>query len=211
MFLGLNSKKALTAAAVCVGACIMGGPAFAQTQNPVYFEVTNFTNAGGNPYFPVVSDLNFTNLSLTETFADHFQQTVALYLDPTDASTQQNSLNTQDFVLTSGTFSDPSSTHGALVQAILTGNTDQSLLQVQTAINGPSSFVPASTSISANLFGPDPGRIGVGTLSEINANTQDIIARAPIEVTPEGSSLSLFATCGLGVLATLGIRRRNRK
>ncbi len=211
MFHSLTMKRAVILAAFCTAACIGGGQARAQAPDPVYFEVDNLTNSGGDPNFPVVSDVTFSNLALRETFADNFQQLLPLYLDPTNLSTQQDSLNTQDLSLFTSPVSLPDGAHGALTQLTITGLTDQSLLELQTSLNGPSTFVQTGGSFSTNLFGPNPAGIPVGLLSEIDATNNNIIAQTPIQVTPEGSSLTMLATCGLGMLTTIGLRRRSRR
>ena len=189
------------------GAALLAAPgAFAQSV-PSAFQIENDTmNSTGDPLYSVTNNLTFTNLQLTETFANGFSQTLLM-----------PDLNT----LTLDESTNPFVSNSPLTSAILTGS-------LNTAVGSPGStltvtlqptFDPTQTSqqlisdtFSANLFAPAPATVGLGQFALVSSGG---ITDAPIGATllpaavPEASttvSLGLLLALGLGSVAVA--RRR---
>ena len=200
-----------------VGASLLclGTAASAQQHS---YQVVNDTLSGGGTAFPVTDDLTFTNLHLTDTFADGFSSAVTLR-DFTGAG--QSTLDTGVLELNSGLFTYPNPQHGALKSAALTGdltisgllpNPDGTLtLTLQPTLDPASQYVQeVLTNFSATLFGaaPTTGGVGVGEFSAVDASN-NVLATTGIYATavPEPGA---FAVLGAGVLALLPFARRRR-
>ncbi len=203
IFLSCFTLRQAALLGVAVVALLGAGRASA---DPYTYEVDNYTFSGGDPVHPVIDDLTFNNLLITETYTDGFMQTSAL-----------GSLNTADIsVFSSATLGAPG--HGLLSSAILTGQLGidsfpaTSILDISTqyAPGGPITDQYVFTSFSASLFGPATSGVSVGQFTLLN-NNDPVLAPTEIRLTPvpEASSavtLGLLVMLGLGGL-TVSRRR----
>ena len=199
-------KKAVLFAAF--GAGVLALAPAAQSQGILSYQIANFTLSGGDPTYSITDDLTFSNLSLSELFADGTTVSGVSLIGPNGQNT--NSLNTTDIFLNSATVN--SAAHGGLKSATLTGGFGTASIGIQTAFGGavtPATILPTfsatltTTGVGdfVNIFATDAvsgATYGAGTL-----------AITPGEV-PEPGSVTLIAACGLGALPFLR-RRQSRR
>jgi len=183
------------------GASLLSAPgAFAQTPPASFtFGVENDTLSGGDPVFPVTDNLLFSNLQITEKFADTSSQ--VLFLKNLDA----NAFSFQTALMTPGS---------PLISAVLTGSIGTGPMQTintQTSTGGPTTPQYVFSNFSADLFGTAPAGTALGTfsLTDSNNNVTNSVKIEALAAVPEASttvSLGLLLVLGLGTLAAA--RRR---
>ncbi len=191
-------------------------PASAQ-QATDYYQLANFTLSGGDPTFPVTTDVTFQNLSLVETFADNSAPVTVALKD--FSSVTQTSLDTSTLILASDTFLNPDPTHGAVTSATLTGTISPSLLDLSYAIGTPAATVLATNAnFTATLFGTAPILTGdivnLGSFSAVD-DANNVVASAFVQVSvvavPEPGLLALALAPGLAGLSLLRRRAVNKR
>ena len=177
----------------------------ASAQSQVVFQVTNDTLSGGDPNQPVISDIMFQNLALTD-FAGGTATTVSMY-DPTDPThTATNMLDTSGNDLESDGITLPAA---GFSNVVLTGTMDLTTFQAQTSPGGYiGTFGPyARLYADFNNTIPGPGSFAVGTLSLFDTQTNTVTQSVRIYAVPEPGSLALFVGSGAGLVAMLRRRR----
>lgn len=195
---------------LCAGSASAAGGAYD-------FQIVNDTLSGGGSPFSVTDDVTFTNLQVTETFADNFSQTIGLGSLDTGAAPLESSFSFFDASPTG--FSDPN--HGLLTSAVLDGNLVISGLipgstldlTLQPALNPPDQFPQTvQTNFSTTLIGAQPSTSGVGvgqfSLLDINHNIAALsgnpltaqINAAPVPEASTVASFGLMLALGLGGL-----------
>ena len=204
------SLRLVCGAAVAAAGLLSTSGAFAQTAAPFAFEVVNSTASAGDPVFPVTDDLTFTNLQISETFANGFSQTLLLndlatsFTDPATGGSE---------------FSNKFIPNSPLTSAILTGSIatypGQTMQTINTAaaFGGPTTPQYVSSTFSASLFGPAQAGTALGTFS-LNSgvtgvnilNSVNIVAPAAVPEASTTVSLGLLMALGLGAL-TVSRRR----
>lgn len=205
MFFRLSLRRAVllgAAAAALLGA----GRASAE---PYTYSVDNYTFSGGDPMYPVVDDLTFNNLLITETYTDGFMQSTAL-----------SSLFSNGNASSAATLGAPG--HGLLASAVLTGQIGldgfpaSSIQDVSTqyAPFGPITDQYVFSSFSTSLFGPATSGVSVGRFALLN-NNEPVSGPVDIRVTPvpeatSAVSLGILVLLGLGSLAVSRRRTASR-
>ncbi len=188
-----------------LGLGFVAAGAGAQAQ-PV-FQITNDTLSAGDPNFPVISDITFQSLILTD-FTGGAVTTLNMY-DPTDTTrTATNMLDTSGNGLESDAVVVPT---GGFSNVTLNGTLDLTTFQAQFA---PGGFV-GTYGPYARLFADfnnsiaGPGSFALGTLSLFNTTTNTVMQSVRIYAVPEPGSLALFVSSGLGLTALLRRRCKN--
>ncbi len=179
----------------------------ASAQSQVVFQITNETLSGGDPNQPVISDITFQNLALTD-FLGGTAMTVSIY-DPADSThTATNTLDTSGGDLESDAIMLPPA---GFRNVVLTGTLDLTTFQAQAA---PGGFI-GTYGPYARLFAdfnntiPGPGSFAIGTLSLFDTATNTVTQSARIYAVPEPGSLALLAAGGLTLTALLRKRRKS--
>jgi MYXO-CTERM domain-containing protein len=146
------------------------------------FQANNLSLSGGDPAFPVASDVTFEDLVLTEMFHDGSTQTVPLL----DSDSQpQTSLDTGLIFLQSAPFTNPDPAHGALQSATLTGSFDLTDWDIQTAFGGPVTSATVEPDFTATLNAPAVGDsvniagVDVSSGAEYAAGTFGFVSAVP--------------------------------
>ena len=199
-------------AGLAAGAALLcAAGASAQSPSAYLFQVANMTQSNGDATFPVYDSVTFTNLKISEVFSDNFMTSFTLPKTQTLDTTQSSS-----FASTAPGGSVPvDPTHGLLTSAILTGSlvfpgipsTSTLDLTLQPTTDPNSQYDQlVSKKFSADLFGPSPSGIGVGTFSLLDSSgtVQSVNIDAVPAAVPEASttiSLGLLLALGLGSLA----------
>ncbi len=183
--------------------------AFAQTPSATSaFEVYNATMSGGDPVFSVSNDLTFTNLQITEGFANGFTQTV--FLPSFDANSPVDNPGVE--------YTNQFASGSPLTSAVLTGTLDNlapgSTLTVNLAQDLSGTTVPFNvySNFSADLFNSMTPAIGFGQFALVDGSRNilnGVTIGANAAPVPEASttvSLGLLLALGLGALVVT--RRR---
>ena len=206
----LFAVRAMIGLAVAGAALLSTGSVFAQTNTPFYaFTVNDLTASNGDPVFSVYDSVSFSNLQISEVFADSFTQSFAL---PILGAGDIGASPLQSFLPGSG-YSDP--THGTLTSATLTGTlffpgliSDGSgvlPLTIQPTTDPSSQYQQqVFTSFSTNLFGPAQVGPAVGTFSLLNLGSNQgtvVNINAPVPEASTTVSLGLLLALGLGTVA----------
>jgi MYXO-CTERM domain-containing protein len=199
---------------LAAAAILGGGSASAQTApSPFNFQLTNQTNNFiGDPTFSVTDDLTFTNLQLTENFADMTSLVVPLSNLDTGGLDEQTPF---DFAGAVG--------HGGLSSTILSGDlaitgflpSSTLDLTLQPTLDPTSQYTQTvQTHFSTTLGAPNVTGVAVGQFSLLfgTGNSADPVVITPITVAavPEAStvvSMGVMLALGLGLLA---VSRRRR-
>lgn len=190
-------KRAAFVAVTCLGLGLWSSQAHAQED--FSYQIGNLTLSGGDPTFPVVTDVTFQNLVLKESFDG---------VTTVDVPLSSTSLNTATILLNSPTVAQ--SVLGPIKFAELTGNIDSSSLDIRTSFGGSINTVVVDPSFDLKLVG-NPfmvGDYGVITVADANGATYGI-GTLGISSVPEPSAMLLPASLGVG-MALLGLRRRRR-
>lgn len=179
----------------------------ASAQSQIVFQITNETLSGGDPNQPVISDITFQNLVLTD-FVGGTATSVSMY-DPADPThTATNTLDTSGGDLESDALTLPPT---GFSNVTLNGTLDLTTFQAQFA---PGSFI-GTYGPYARLFAdfnnsiPGPGSFAIGTLSLFDTATNTVTQSARIYAVPEPGSLALLVGSGLTLTALLRKRRKN--
>ena len=193
--------------AALIGVALLSASA-AQAQNPVSFEVANFTLSGGDPVYSIVSDLTFTNLSLSESFVDGTTLSGVNLIGANGQSA--NSLNTTDIFLNSATVDFGA--HGGLKSATLTGGFSATGVGIETAFGGPVVNTTINPAFTATL---NPTGIGdFANIFAVDSVTGATYAAGTLALTPgavpEPGAVALLAACGIGALPFLRRRQARR-
>ena len=196
-------KRALTSLLAGVG--LVALTTFARAQTPaVAFQITNNTLSGGDPTFPVITDVTFQNLVLTELIGGT-PTTVTLF-DPTHTAT--DTLDTSGNDLESDPFALPT---GGFDNVVLTGTPDLADMELQFAPGGSISPTGPLPILFADFANSAPaGYPAVGQLSLFDPTTGNAITTVNIYAVPEPGTLALFASCGIGFAAAMRKRRAAR-
>ena len=208
------SARALAALAVAGAALLSASGASAQT--PFYaFTVNDMTASNGNPVYSVYDSVDFSNLQISETFADSYTQSFVLpVLGAGDAAASP-----LESFLPGGGYVDPA--HGALTSATLSGTlsfpglvpdgSGKLELTIQPTTDPASQYQQyVFTSFSTSLFGPAQTGPAVGTFSLLNLGSDQgttVNINAPVPEASTTVSLGLLLALGLSALA---IARRKR-
>lgn len=195
--------RSLLGLAVAGAALLPASGAFAQaTSPPFYFQVENDTaNVNGNPLYSVTDSLTFTNLQITEGFANGFSQIIFL-----------PDLDTNLIAEPSNTMASSSPLTSAVLTGTLNGLAPGSTItaNLENSIGGPVSPFNISSNFSADLFNPTMPAIGLGQFALVSgSNVTDVTIAALPAAVPEASttvSLGLLMALGLGALVVT--RRR---
>lgn len=171
----------------------MSTPAKADT---AHYEITNLTLSGGDPTYDVATDVTFTNLVLTETFADSFSEVVTL---------PQNWLDTLTIVLDTAAFTLPDPVHGSLTQATLTGSLSVTDLEILTTFGGTPFSATVLPDFSATLVNPNITTSVVINAVDVNSGATYGLGNFSAQVTPEPATLTLMAS---GIAALWAGRKR---
>ena len=198
-----SMKRALTSLLAGVGLVVLSTFAHAQSTT-VAFQITNNTLSGGDPIFPVVSDVTFQNLALTE-LVGSVPTSVTLF-DPTH--TAANTLNTSGNDLESNPFSLPG---GGFSNVTLTGIPSLANMQLEFAPGAPLFASGPLPVLFADFANSAPaGYPAVGQLSLFDTTTGNVITSVNIYAVPEPGAMALLVSCGLGFAAALRKRRAIR-
>lgn len=195
--------RSLLGLAAAGAALLPASGAFAQaTSTPFYFQVENDTaNVNGNPLYSVTDSLTFTNLQITEGFANGFSQIIFL-----------PDLDTNLIAEPSNTMASSSPLTSAVLTGTLNGLAPGSTItaNLENSIGGPVSPFNISSNFSADLFNPTMPAIGLGQFALVSgSNVTDVTIAALPAAVPEASttvSLGLLMALGLGALVVT--RRR---
>ena len=195
-------KRILFLAALS-GLALLG--ASAQAQNPVSLQAANFTLSGGDPTYSIASDVTFTNLVLTENFANGTS-----VIDPLIGANglPTATLNTADIFAQTGTFFD--NANGGLTSATLTGGFNTTGVSIVNSFGGASVSAAILPTFSATLTAPSLAPGSVVNINAIDAASGATYAAGTFALTPgavpEPGSIALLAACGIGFVPFL--RRR---
>ena len=201
--LSLFASRSLFGLAVAGAALLPASGAFAQTASaPFYFQIENDTaSTNGDPLYSVTNSLTFTNLQITEGFANGFSQTIFL-----------SDLDTMTIDEVSNTMASSSPLSSAVLTGTLNGLAPGSTVtaNLENSIGGPVSPFNIFSNFSADLFHPTAPAIGLGQFALVSGNNvTDVTIGASDAPVPEASttvSLGLLLAFGLGTLAVT--RRR---
>ena len=183
------------------------GASSAQAQNPVSLQAANFTLSGGDPLYSIASDVTFTNLVLTENFANGTSVT-----DPLIGANglPAAALNTTDIFAQTNTFFDNS--RGGLTFATLTGGFNTTGISLVTSFGAAPVSAAILPTFSATLNVPSLALGSIVNINAVDASTGAPYAAGTFAITagsvPEPGSAALLAACGIGLLPFL--RRRAR-
>ena len=196
-------KRALTPLLAGVGLVALSTLARAQAPT-VAFQITNNTLSGGDPLFPVITDVTFQNLVLTELIGG--TSTPITLFDP--AHTATNMLDTSGNDLESDPFSLPG---GGFTNVTLTGTPDLANLHLEFAPGAPVFATGPLPMLFADFANSTPsGYPAVGQLSLFDTVTGNVITTVNIYAVPEPGTLALFASGSIGFAAAMRKRRAVR-
>lgn len=211
----LSLRLACGLAVAAAGLLPVSGASAQTAAAPFTFQVVNSTASGSDPVFAVTDNLTFTNLQISETFANGFSQTVLLN-DLVTATTDPNVGGSE--------FSDSFVPSSALTSAVLTGSIatfpGQTAQTVNLATDFSGSTTPqyVSSTFSASLFGPAQTGTALGVFSFTSGpngsnilNSVNIVTPAAVPEASTTASLGLLLALGLGALAVSRRRTASAK
>ena len=175
------------------------------------FSLANFTLSGGDPVFSIASDITFTNLEMTVTYADTatFAQSLG-------------SLNTTDFSLDSISLANADPAHGAIINATLTGNFSQTNgIVTQQMFGGTTTNANINGSFTADFVQALGAGAAQGAIANGTATVNIVATDADNPATTYGAGVLFALTapnapepaslCLLGAaFGAVALRRRKR-